>query len=68
MFINESEISKEMGLNGGESEVLPVGKVEQELNETKSLASPEVKEETTLEPMVSSCFCFHPCKWLCFLL
>ncbi|XP_013634979.1 PREDICTED: uncharacterized protein LOC106340684 [Brassica oleracea var. oleracea] len=51
LFINESEISKEMGLNGGESEVLPVGKVEQELNETKSLASPEVKEETTLEPM-----------------
>lgn len=59
LFINESEISMEMGFNGGESEMLPVGR---DLNETKSLASPEVNEEAgSLEPMVSSCFCFHSC-------
>ncbi|CAH8389676.1 unnamed protein product [Eruca vesicaria subsp. sativa] len=46
LFINESEMRMLMGFNGGESETLPVGKVEQDLNETKSLASSDV------EPMV----------------
>ncbi|KAF8102706.1 hypothetical protein N665_0196s0001 [Sinapis alba] len=52
LFCYESEIAKEMGFNGeGSGMLLPVGKLDQELNETKSLASPEIEEAGNLEPM-----------------
>ncbi|VVB01852.1 unnamed protein product [Arabis nemorensis] len=52
LFIYESETGKEMGFNGGESDMLPVGKVDQDLDNTYSLASPEIEEARKLEHMV----------------
>ncbi|ESQ51470.1 hypothetical protein EUTSA_v10017594mg [Eutrema salsugineum] len=49
LFIYESEIGNGMGFNGGESEILPVGKVDQDLTETESLASPEIEEAKPME-------------------
>jgi len=52
LFVYESEMGKEMGYNGVESEVLLVGKDDQDQNETTSLASPENEEARNLEPTV----------------
>ncbi|WZY92926.1 hypothetical protein YC2023_065255 [Brassica napus] len=51
LFGYESEIGKEMGFYGEESGMLPMGKLDQEVNETKYLASPEIEESGKLEPM-----------------
>ncbi|KAG2327537.1 hypothetical protein Bca52824_010265 [Brassica carinata] len=58
LFGYESEIGKEMGFDGEESGILPVGKLDQELNETKSLSFLEIEEAGNLEPMVSYMFFF----------
>ncbi|CAA0373268.1 unnamed protein product [Arabidopsis thaliana] len=52
LFVYESEMGKEMGYNGVESEVLLVGKDDQDQNETTSLASPENEEARNLESTV----------------
>ncbi|XP_019082559.1 PREDICTED: uncharacterized protein LOC104704381 [Camelina sativa] len=52
MFVYESDIGKQMSFNGGEYEVLPVGKDDQDLNEKTSFASPKNEEAGEMESMV----------------
>lgn len=54
LFVYESEIGKEMGFNGGESEVLLVGKDYQDLNEEARKLESKVPQSDE----VSSCFLF----------